>query len=213
MSPGSKGQREISATTEMDEQKRGGAALDVQPGALLGGRYRIVRLIGSGGMGTVYLAHDGILGKEVALKFLDARWTEDCARREQLRNEVLLAHEVSHRNVCRTYDLEEIEGRWPIKMEYVDGETLAARVARVGALEVKEAVAIANQIIDGLGAAHERHVVHRDLKPQNVVIEARTGRVVLMDFGLARMTELVGTARDGFAGTPAYVAPEQARGQ
>ena len=115
--------------------------------------------------------------------------------------------------MCRTCDLEEIEQRWVVKMEYVDGETLAQRVARVGRLDVPKALAIARQIAEGLGAAHERGVVHRDLKPHNVLLEAATGRVVLMDFGLARMAELAGHTAEGIAGTPEFMAPEQARGR
>jgi Tol biopolymer transport system component len=161
-------------------------------------------------MGAVYLAHDGVLGKEVALKVLNERFAGDVVR---LRDEVLLAHQVTHRNVCRTYDLEEVDGNWLIKMEYIDGDTLAARVAAAGRLSISEACAIARQIAVGLAAAHERGVVHRDLKPQNIVIERDTGRVVLMDFGLARLSVLAGRSAEGVAGTPEYMAPEQARGR
>ncbi len=164
-------------------------------------------------MGSVYRAVDEVLGKEVALKFLDEQLAEGQASFGRLRDEVLLAQEVSHKNVCRTYDLEEVEDRWVVKMEYVDGETLAQRVARVGPLDVSKALAIARQIAEGLGAAHERGVVHRDLKPHNVLLEAATGRVVLMDFGLARMAELAGHTAEGIAGTPEFMSPEQARGR
>src|SRR5262249_31872845 len=180
------------------------------PGARLRGeRYRIERLIGKGGMGTVYLARDRVLGKEVALKLVDER----AGSLERLRDEVLLAQEVSHKNVCRTYDLEEIEGRWLVKIEYVDGQTLAEKVKTAGPLPVAEAQAIAGQVALGLAAAHERGVVHRDLKPQNILIERGTERVVLMDFGLARLAELAGQPAAGVAGTPEFMAPEQARGE
>jgi serine/threonine protein kinase len=182
-------------------------------GVLLGKRYKMDVLLGVGGMGSVYRAVDEVLGKEVALKFLDEKLVLGQASFEWLRDEVLLAQEVSHKNVCRTYDLEEVDDRWVVKMEYIDGETLAQRVARVGRLDVSKTLAIARQIAEGLGAAHDRGVVHRDLKPHNVLLEAATGRVVLMDFGLARMAELAGRTAEGVAGTPEFMAPEQARGR
>jgi serine/threonine protein kinase len=178
-------------------------------GFVLGKRYTIERLVGKGGMGAVYLAIDDVLGKDVALKVVNERYAGDFGR---LRNEVLLAHEVTHRNVCRTHDLEEVDGHWLVKMEYIDGETLADRVAAGGRLAIPEACAIARQIAVGLAAAHVRGVVHRDLKPQNILIERDTDRVVLMDFGLARLSELAGLCADGVAGTPEFMAPEQARG-
>jgi serine/threonine protein kinase len=184
-----------------------------RPAGPLGTRYRIENLVGAGGMGSVYRAIDEVLGKEVALKFLDEQRADGAPAFERLRDEVFLAQEVSHRNVCRTYDLEDIGGRWVVKMEYVDGETLAQRIARDGRLDVAEALTIARQIAEGLGAAHDRGVIHRDLKPHNVLLEAETGRVVLMDFGLARMAELVGRSTEGIAGTPEFMAPEQARGR
>jgi Tol biopolymer transport system component/tRNA A-37 threonylcarbamoyl transferase component Bud32 len=184
-----------------------------RPADLLGKRYRIEKLVGAGGMGSVYRALDEALGKEVALKFLDEGRADSRVVFERLCDEVILAQEVSHRNVCRTYDLEEIGDRWVVKMEYIDGETLAQRIARDGPLDVGEALVIARQIVEGLGAAHERGIIHRDLKPHNVLLEAETGRVVLMDFGLARMAELDGRSLEGIAGTPEFMAPEQARGR
>jgi predicted Ser/Thr protein kinase len=191
-------------------------APDVLPGGLTpgarvpGNRYTVVRRIGRGGMGEVYLAIDEVLGKEVALKLVDERHAGDL---EQLRDEVLRAHEVTHRNVCRTYDLEEVDGRWLIKMEYIDGQTLADEVTAAQRLSVAETRAIAHQIAQGLMAAHDRGVVHRDLKPQNILIERDSHRVVLMDFGIARLSELAGQSAGGIAGTPEYMAPEQARGR
>src|SRR5215470_12288810 len=126
----------VSSTWEMRDRPGAARAPGFRLGALLGRRYRIDRLLGAGGMGAVLLAFDEVLGKEVALKFLD----------ERLPNEVLLAHEVSHKNVCRTYDLEEVEDRWVIKMEYVDGETVGARVAHRGPLPLDEVLDIARQI-------------------------------------------------------------------
>ena len=183
-----------------------------QIGAHLGGRYEIRRLLGEGGMGAVYLAFDEILGKEVALKSVRAGGATDAAALAILRDEVILAQRVTHRNVCRTYDLTVLDGHHLVKMEYVEGEALADRV-RGGRLAVAEALAIAGQIADGLAAAHDRGVVHRDLKPHNIFIEAYTGRVVLMDFGLARIEAQAETSTPtGVSGTPEYIAPEQARG-
>jgi Tol biopolymer transport system component len=171
-----------------------------------GPRYRIVRSLGRGGMGEVHLAVDVALGTEVALK----RVGDDTLAR--LRDEVRLAQRVTHPNVCRTFDLEEVEGRWLVKMEYVDGTTLADRLRR-GPLSVQESVRIAIQICAGLAAAHRRGVVHRDLKPHNVMIERGTDRVVLMDFGIARVSALAGTTAEQVSGTPDYMAPEQVRGR
>jgi dipeptidyl aminopeptidase/acylaminoacyl peptidase len=188
---------------------------DADGGALplrsrLGDRYEIVDFLGRGGMGAVYLALDGVLGgKSVALKVVRRELTdEDVLAR--LRREVVIAQQVTHRNVCRIYDLEQQGGRWVIKMEAVSGETLFDRIAR-GPLPIDDAVAIARQIGLGLGAAHEQGVIHRDLKPGNVMVEAATGRVVLMDFGIARSAGE--GANDDRSGTPAFMAPEQLDGR
>ena len=169
-------------------------------------RYTIRRLLGRGGMGSVYEAYDEVLAKPVALKILRATGGTDALAR--IRAEVQLAHEVTHPNVCRTFDLEQVDSHWIVKMELVAGSTLADHAAGKR-LAIREVVAIARQIAAGLHAAHERGIVHRDLKPQNILIEAATGRVVISDFGLAHRDE--GPA-DDTAGTPAYMAPEQARG-
>ena len=173
------------------------------PGAELGGRYTIVRLLGRGGMGVVYRARDAVLGKDVALKFLGG-----VADLERLRDEVRLAHEVTHRNVCRTYDLEQLGEHWVVKMELVEGESLAERIA-AGPLALAEVLAIGGQVAAGLEAAHERGIVHGDLKPHNVMLEHGTSRAVLTDFGLAHAGEATASA----GGTPGYSAPEQLRGE
>jgi Tol biopolymer transport system component/predicted Ser/Thr protein kinase len=171
-------------------------------GEKLAGRYLVQAFLGEGGMGAVYRALDEQLGEEVALKVV--RGTSVAA---MLRDEVRLAQKVTHANVCRTYDLEEAGGHYFVKMEYVAGETLAARLARNGKLAIDEAVRIANAVADGLAAAHAKRIVHRDLKPGNVMIA--DGRVVLMDFGIARQLT---TASDSVAGTVGYMAPEQLEG-
>jgi Tol biopolymer transport system component len=175
----------------------------------LGGRYTVIERLGTGGMGEVYLATDEVLaGKPVALKVL-TRQVEADATLDALRREVLLAQQVTHRNVCRIYDLEHIDGHWMIKMEWVAGETLASRVAR-GPIEIAEALAIARQVADGLEAAHREGVIHRDLKSSNVMIEESTRRVVVLDFGIAQAAS--SDAVSDRAGTPAFMAPEQVRG-
>jgi tRNA A-37 threonylcarbamoyl transferase component Bud32 len=167
-------------------------------GQVLGNRYGVIGLLGEGGMGAVYRVHDRVLDEEVALKLVHGAGGD-------LRNEVRLAQQVAHRNVCRTYDLEEVDGYHFVKMEYIAGTTLADQLARGGALPVARAVAIARAIAEGLAAAHARGIVHRDLKPANVMLDG--DRVVLCDFGLAQHE-----GASEVAGTPAYMSPEQLAG-
>jgi dipeptidyl aminopeptidase/acylaminoacyl peptidase len=181
------------------------------PGIRLGDRYQLRALLGRGGMGAVFLARDEILGTDVALKFVrDLGNSTDGLRR--LRGEVLLAQQVTHRNVCRTYDLEELEGFFFVKMEYIAGETLAQRLHRTGRLPMAEVLTIARAVAMGLEAAHAQGVVHCDLKPENILIEHGTERVVLMDFGVARFAMGGRLTGDTQSGTPAYMAPEQILG-
>jgi serine/threonine protein kinase len=176
------------------------------PGTLLGGRYRIVGRLGRGGMGEVYRADDLKLAQPVALKFLPPELDRDPSRLMQLHNEVRMARQVSHPNVCRVYDIDEVDGHTFLSMEYVDGEELASLLRRVGRFSIERSLELARQICAGLGAAHERGVIHRDLKPANVMLDG-TGRVRITDFGLA------GVAGESLrAGTPAYMAPEQLAG-
>src|SRR5688500_1422588 len=176
------------------------------PGTLLGGRYRIVGRLGRGGMGEVFRADDLKLGQPVALKFLPAEVDQDPARLTQLHTEVRMARQVSHPNVCRVYDIDEVDGHTFLSMEYVDGEDLASLLRRIGRFPEERGLELARQICAGLAAAHERGVVHRDFKPANVMLDG-TGRVRITDFGLAGMSGE--TLR---AGTPAYMAPEQLSG-
>ncbi len=188
------------------------AEAELAPGARLGERYTIVRLLGRGGMGAVYLATDAILRTQVALKLVLRERAGGAGGIEALRDEVTLAQTVTHHNVCRTFDVEEWNGRYVVKMEFVDGETLAERVSRTDRLSIEEALHVARGIAAGLAAAHARGVIHRDLKPQNVMLEERTGRVVLMDFGIARA--MARPDDDGRpSGTPGYMVPEQARAE
>jgi serine/threonine-protein kinase len=157
-------------------------------------------------MGEVFRADDLKLGQQVALKFLPPAVDRDPARLTQLHTEVRLARQVSHPNVCRVYDIDEIEGHTFLSMEYVDGEDLSSLLRRIGHFPEARAVEIARQICAGLASAHERGVVHRDFKPANVMLDG-TGRVRIADFGLA------GAAGEALrAGTPAYMAPEQLAG-
>ncbi len=177
-----------------------------EPGTLLGGRYRIVGRLGRGGMGEVFRADDLKLGQPVALKFLPPDVDRDPARLTQLHTEVRMARQVSHPNVCRVYDIDEVEGQTFLSMEYVDGEDLASLLRRIGRFPEDRALEIARQICAGLAAAHDRGVVHRDFKPANVMIDG-TGKVRITDFGLA------GVSGEAIrAGTPAYMAPEQLAG-
>ncbi|HTR53297.1 MAG TPA: serine/threonine-protein kinase [Kofleriaceae bacterium] len=170
----------------------------LEPGDRIGDRYMVRALLGRGGMGAVYHALDEKLGVEVALK------TVGDALAAALRDEVRLAQKVAHPNVCRTYDLEEVDGQYYVKMELVTGETLAMRLKRDGRLPIDEAVRIARAVAAGLAAAHDAGVVHRDLKPSNVMLSGE--RVLLMDFGIARnMNSTMST----LAGTFGYMAPEQ----
>jgi hypothetical protein len=178
------------------------------PGTMLAGRYRIVALLGKGGMGEIYRADDVKLGQPVALKFLHGALSAD--RLQQLYREVRVGRQVSHPNVCRLYDVVEMGEHTFLAMEYVDGEDLASLLARIGRLPADKGIELARDLAAGLAAVHERGVVHRDLKPANVMIDGR-GRARLTDFGLALAYEAEG--REASAGTPAYMSPEQLAGR
>jgi predicted Ser/Thr protein kinase len=181
------------------------------PGVLLAGRYRMVGLLGKGGMGQVYRADDLKLGQPVALKFLPPGFDANPARLQRFLNEVRTARQVSHANVCRVYDAGEADGQHFLSMEYVDGEDLASLLRRIGHLPKDKAIQIARQLCAGLAAAHELGVLHRDLKPANIMIDGR-GRARITDFGLAALAEEIGAA-EIHSGTPAYMAPEQLAGR
>ena len=181
------------------------------PGTVLAERYRIVGLIGRGGMGEVYRADDLKLGQAVALKFLPERLASDRTWIDRFYSEVRLARQVSHPNVCRVYDVGEIDGRHYLSMEYVDGEDLASLLRRIGRIGGDKGLEIARQLCAGLAAAHDRGVLHRDLKPSNVMIDGR-GRARVTDFGLAVSGDEQQTAGD-ISGTPAYMSPEQLAGE
>ncbi|HUL74144.1 MAG TPA: protein kinase, partial [Vicinamibacterales bacterium] len=178
------------------------------PGSVFDGRYRIIGLLGRGGMGEVYRADDLRLGQPVALKLLPKALGQDARRLAQFHNEVRTARQVSHPNVCRVYDIGDVDGDLYLSMEYVDGEDLAASLKRIGRFPEDKALEVARQIAAGLGAAHDRSVIHRDLKPANIMLDA-AGKARIMDFGLAA----IGDVGDVRVGTPAYMAPEQLEGR
>jgi serine/threonine-protein kinase len=173
------------------------------PGSILADRYRVISLLGAGGMGEVYRATDLKLGQAVALKFLPASASEEALGR--FRAEVRVARQISHPNVCRVYDIAEVDGQQFLSMEYIDGEDLSSLLRRIGRLPQDKAIDIARQICAGLAAAHDRGVLHRDLKPSNVLLDGR-GVAHIADFGLAAAEEIR-------AGTPLYMAPEQFEGK
>jgi Protein kinase domain len=181
------------------------------PGRLVAGRYRIIALLGKGGMGEVYRADDLTLGQAVAMKFLPDEAGHDEGLLERFRNEVRMARRVSHPNVCRVYDVGEVDSQTFFTMEYVDGEDLASLLRRIGRLPPDKALDIARQLCAGLAAAHSKGVLHRDLKPANIMLDGR-GQVVITDFGLAGVGDDI-RGNEIRSGTPAYMAPEQLAGK
>ncbi len=181
------------------------------PGRLLAGRYRIIALLGKGGMGEVYRADDLTLGQAVAMKFLPDEALSNEGLLERFKNEVRIARRVSHPNVCRVYDVGEVDGQTFFTMEYVDGEDLASLLRRIGRLPQDKAVEMARQLCAGLSAAHTKGVLHRDLKPANIMLDGR-GQVVITDFGLAGVADDI-RGPEVRSGTPAYMAPEQLEGR
>ena len=181
-------------------------AFNFAPGSMVADRYRVVSLLGRGGMGEVYGADDLKLGQRVALKFLPTDRGKSTSWRDQFYAEVRIARQVSHPNVCRVYDVGESDGRLFLSMEFVDGEDLASLLRRIGRLLDDKAVEIAQQLCAGLAAAHRSGVLHRDLKPSNVMIDGK-GRARITDFGLA-IAASEADHQTSPAGTPGYLAPE-----
>src|SRR5450432_1541509 len=177
-------------------------------GHLLGERYHVLERLGSGGMGTVFRAHDRELDELVALKVIHSQLASDPAILGRFRDEVKLARRVTHRNIARTFELGHSQGVTYCTMELVDGESLHERLVNGPPLQVSEAALIAREVCAGLAAAHAAGVIHRDIKPDNILL-ATDGRVVLADFGVAAITV---SASGDPSGTPAYMAPEQALG-
>jgi eukaryotic-like serine/threonine-protein kinase len=182
-------------------------------GTSLSGRYRLEARIAAGGMSTVYRALDETLERQVAVKLMNREFASDSDQLERFRREARAVAQLSHPHIVGVIDAGEDDGRPYIVFEYVEGETLKDRIRRLGRLPITEAVAYAIEIGRALGAAHSRHIVHRDVKPQNVLID-HEGSAKVTDFGIARTLEEEGLTADGrVLGTTDYVSPEQALGQ
>lgn len=177
------------------------------PGALIARRYRILDLLGRGGMGEVYRAYDLKLDQTVALKFLPEDLRRNAGALARLHNEVRIARQVSHPNVCRVYDIAEGDGLHFLTMEFIDGEDITHLLRRIGRFPTDKGIEIARKICAALAAAHSHGVLHRDLKPSNIMLNA-AGQVRVTDFGLAVVADQL-RGIDAGSGTPAYMAPEQ----
>jgi HAMP domain-containing protein len=204
-----------AARTQLIAPPSGGPGV----GALLAGRYEIKAQLGEGGMGVVYRAYDRELGEPVAIKTLRPELIGDPTLLERFKQEIRLARRISHPNVVRTHDLGEVDGRYFITMEFVEGTSLDQLIARKGALPLDVTLTIGRQLCRALEVAHAQGVVHRDIKPQNLVVDLQ-GFLKVMDFGIARLVEgqrgPAGTgltAAGAVIGTPEYMAPEQLMGQ
>ncbi|MBV9480217.1 MAG: tetratricopeptide repeat protein, partial [Acidobacteria bacterium] len=204
---------DIGGSYQATSQNYNSDAATLVPGTVLGRRYEVVAMLGEGGMGAVYKALDRELNRAVALKVIRPELARNKAISDRFKQELLLAREVTHRNVVRIFDIGEAEGIKFITMEYVDGEDLRALLLREKKLGAEEAVEIIRQVCCALEAAHSVGIIHRDLKPQNIMRD-HAGRIVVMDFGLARTVGSDGMTRTGaLVGTMDYMSPEQGLGQ
>jgi serine/threonine protein kinase/tetratricopeptide (TPR) repeat protein len=186
---------------------------DLPVGGTFVGRYQVTEELGKGGMGRVYKAFDNEVGEYVALKVLRPEISADESIVERFRNELKLARRISHRNICRMFDIGRAQETTYIAMEFVSGEDLKTLLRRVGQLPARRTVAIAVQVCEGLAEAHRLGVVHRDLKPQNIMVD-REGNARIMDFGIARSLSGKGVTEAGvILGTPDYMSPEQLEGK
>ena len=187
------------------------AVSDTLIGTLFDGRYQVVRKLGAGGMANVYLAEDQELGRRVAIKILNDRHANDDQFVERFRREAKNAAALSHPNIVSIYDRGEAEGTYYIAMEFLDGRTLKELVVSRGPAPVTVSVEYARQILQALRFAHRHGIVHRDIKPHNVLVDAE-GRVKVTDFGIARAGTSQMTEAGSIVGTAQYLSPEQARG-
>ncbi len=189
------------------------ALVQLSPGTCIGSRYEIVRLLGQGGMGAVYQAHDKELERQVAIKVIRADMAANPEILQRFKQELILARQITHKNVIRIFDLGQADGIKFITMEYIEGENLQGVLRRKKKLEPAEAANILAQVCRALEAAHNEGVIHRDLKPQNIMLD-KSGRAYVMDFGIARSMLGAGMTQTGaLIGTPDYMSPEQAKGQ
>jgi tetratricopeptide (TPR) repeat protein/predicted Ser/Thr protein kinase len=200
--------KEIEVTETIETPKK-----ELTRGTTFADRYEIIEELGRGGMGRVYRVDDRELDQEVALKLIKPEIASDKRIIERFRNELKTARTIRHKNVCGMFDLGEAKGAYFITMEYIRGEDLKNLIRKMGQLSTGQAVTIANQVCDGLSEAHRLGVVHRDLKPQNIMIDT-TGNARIMDFGIARSLEGKGITGAGMMiGTPEYMSPEQVEGK
>ena len=183
----------------------------VDAGTIIDGRYKVISRVGSGGMADVYLAEDELLGRQVAVKLLHHHFAEDQEFVERFRREASSAAGLSHQNIVGIFDRGEWEGTYYIAMEYVSGRSLKTLVREQGALDPVQAIDIVVQILRAARFAHRRGVVHRDLKPHNVIIDEE-GRARVTDFGIARAGASDMTLTGSIMGTAQYLSPEQAQG-
>src|SRR5262245_42844221 len=192
------------------------AVSDTLIGTVFDGRYRIVRKLGTGGMADVYLAEDEELGRQVAIKILNDRHASDDQFVERFRREAKNAAGLSHPNIVSVYDRGEAEGTYYIAMEFLEGRSLKEQIVAEGPLPVASAIEITRQILRALGFAHRRGIVHRDIKPHNVLLADAPGdgdgRFKVTDFGISRTTTSQMTEAGSIVGTAQYLSPEQARG-
>ncbi|MGA2457144.1 MAG: tetratricopeptide repeat protein [Terriglobales bacterium] len=185
----------------------------LSPGRILGTRYEIVHLLGQGGMGAVYKARDRELDRMIALKVIRPEMAIHPEVLHRFKQELILARKITHRNVIRIFDLGEADGIKFITMEYIEGRDLASLMAEKGKLSFEETARIVEQVCLALEAAHAEGVVHRDLKPQNIMLD-KQGKTAVMDFGIARSVESGGMTQTGMLiGTPDYMSPEQVMGE
>jgi serine/threonine protein kinase/Flp pilus assembly protein TadD len=190
--------------TPVEEYPRGSTFAD---------RYKIIEKLGIGGMGAVYRVEDTNIGQDIALKLIKSDIASDKKTIERFRNELKTTRMISHRNVCRMFDLAETEGTFYITMEYVSGEDLKSFIRRSGKLDIPKAISTAKEVCEGLSEAHRLGVVHRDLKSNNIMID-KEGNVRIMDFGIARSLRAKGLTGEGIIiGTPEYMSPEQVEGK
>jgi serine/threonine protein kinase len=189
------------------------ALLSFSPGEYFGKRYKIIEEVGKGGMGRIYKAIDLELDRIVALKMINPELVSDPNIIERFKKELILAREISHENVIRIHDIGEIQGIKYISMQYIEGQSLKDLIKSSGILSIHTVIKIVKQICAGLKAAHKKKVIHRDLKPQNVMID-RNGNAFIMDFGIAKSIESADLTQPGtIVGTPYYMSPEQAKGK
>jgi len=196
-----------------DQSQRGVAAIVLPAGLEIGHRYRVKSLLGMGGMGAVYLVHDKGLDRDVALKLIRSDIAEDKDALERFKREIQLSSRVTHPNVLRVFDLGESDGIQFLTMQFVDGRDLSTILKKQGKLPTDRLLRVFRQTAEGLKAAHDQGVIHRDLKPQNIMLDG-SDRVYVTDFGMAKSSEQSGMTQTGAViGTPFYMSPEQVKGE